>query len=292
MVSFRLSQFRALLLSLLLTDALCHRQLSLPMTMTRQGWAAKLPTIACHPAVQLPSDRWCQALTQSCQYLTTAHTADPAYWPTQQQAISRTLAHASTAAETILAVLPLFLQTLDTPDPWRPWLSFVPTAHRQTVLIFYRAIVITLNSDAQTMGQPLTPLLRMHEVAAEVDPVVAVAIDLAQTAAGDFALTYAQSCQTSASLPGLPLLSGLLSAGWHGEAGLPNWGAVALRSPTLTCRQWLEQRWHLVSAHQVDTWALACCHRWMGRYGELLPDRDKPQSTPMNAMLPVGGCAR
>ncbi|MEM0979032.1 MAG: hypothetical protein AAGH78_02035 [Cyanobacteria bacterium P01_H01_bin.58] len=268
MFSFRRDQFRAMLLSLLITDALCHQQIS---SGTQRFCVDKSSTSHCEAGFHqaLTSDRWSHALTHSLDYLVRTPPATPAFLDKQSQTLKQTCDRVETVAEVVLVILPVFLQSLDNPRIGQRWHNQVPSSWQKATLVYYEWLLALLEPDINHTTKHHRPS-NASDAYSETDAVIANAIRHHRQADGSFPLAVGCSYRFADEQPGLPILSGLLSASQVGSKGIPIAWQQALQNPKPKLKEWLEQRWRISSATIVDTWADALFHHWLGQHQPFL----------------------
>lgn len=265
MFSFRRDQFRAILLSLLITDVLCHRQI--PWSGTQHFHIDESSTVYHEPDLYgaLASDRWSHALTHHLNCLVRTPPAPPAFLETQYQTLKQTCDEVETVAEAILVVLPVLLQALDNMRIEQRWHNQISSNWQQATSVYYELLLALLEPDANPTARHHWPP-NASDSHPKTDATVATAITHYRQANGSFPLAVGCSYHLAGEHPGLPILSGLLSASQVGSKGLPMRWQQALQNPKPRLKEWLEQRWQISSATIVDTWADALWHHWLGRH--------------------------
>ena len=268
MFSFRRSQIRAILRSIVIADALSHQVLPWKTQPTTNYWQSPEGTLTQPLAIAISRDQWCQQITHSMRrHLVDAthhHPATnmPLEAPTEEQG-----EHPGDGVLAILTTLPMFLQSLDARDR-SSWLR-LPTGcqiHQEVVTAFYQGAEALLNSDL-TLAEAAVDITQKASTHQDFAiQVVVLAFEHVLRADGDFSLTIGQSLQSYPPMPGLPILSSLLSACWRGSQGIPVRWHQALIGPTPALESWLQQRWQMSSINVLDEWAEVLTGLWMGRY--------------------------
>lgn len=85
-------------------------------------------------------------------------------------------------------------------------------------------------------------------------------------AQGNFELTIGQSLNQGQLAPSLLIPSGLLSACWRGLPGIPLRWHQALVNPSPELQAWLRRSWRLEDVGLLEIWATNLWHRWLGTY--------------------------
>lgn len=250
MVSFRNNQFRALLWGLLVADAASHGQFAVRgailRTQPQQGGA-------------LESDRWCHQIAEQLSH--------PAVLARSAVDVAARVAAASSLAE-LLALLPQALLAIEALETgWVRTATVVSLDDSSVGMLFYQALMALWNDDlprliaihdrvnaiAQTTNLPLAQMLSL-------------ALQQVFLANWDFNLVLSQSLQTQSPLEGLPVLTGILSAGKVGMAGLPVAKCQALGVPEAVTQAWLQQRWSLTTAWGLESWTQTWWQQWLGSH--------------------------
>lgn len=167
-------------------------------------------------------------------------------------------------AEVILIALPLFLQLLDHTSMNTNWVTQTHPHWRQALSTYYETVLASLATN--TSAQPSRLSKASTDRSGTIDTLVTLAIQHNQQANSNFPLTVGLSYHFADKHPGLPILSGLLSACRVGSKGIPTAWLQALQKPRPDCRQWLERRWQISSATIVDTWANVLFQHWAGKH--------------------------
>ena len=294
-------RFRAILLGILIADALSHRYLSWELRPAElpgkvEDSAPRLSRLA------IESDRWCHHLSftlshlmqEGCKSYTFSHL------PIE---INEGLVDAKTSiVEAILFILPTFLLNIDSLD-FGSLISDcqLTPSHQALSRAFYQWIVIFLNNNdlaSAKLAWETQVLMTNLSSIPEKDSLV-LALDHVLSAEGNFFLSLGQSlcCAShstalnpllteqlssqqsysasgftqlrgtlSSNPAGLPLLTGLLSACCVGCRGIPNRWYQALTNPTASLSYWLQNRWQISGIHIIDDWAEGLWQRWCGKY--------------------------
>ena len=241
MVSFRHDQFQAMLLGLVIADAVSHGQL--PPSFDR-----RLPGVT--PAAPrawrtaLPSDRWCHQLGADLQTLGKGG----------DRPRDGECAQPTTPAD-LLAQLP---QVWLIADGDRAAVEALPESLGAAWQV---SLWAALNQD-QDLMTALHPVLAHRPV--PLAQTLGLALEQVSQAAGNFDLAVGQSLYSAPHHQGLPLLTGVLSAAWVGVAGLPLSDCQRLKQPDASLQAWLQQRWQITSTTTVMTWAQGLWQRWLG----------------------------
>jgi hypothetical protein len=259
MVSFRRDQFRALLVAIVVADAVSQGYLP---------WQpGPLPTEGSSP-IQGPwpgalgSDRGCHLLAGFLNRL--LHQPIGALTVPRQPAMTAQLSSLSTVTA-MLATLPMLLPWLDTPKALsHGYRAANLPADSRALIAFYQCLAAFLNQPPLTRPD-LEGILPSLPTTGEKG-VFALAAATVLSSAGDFELTLGQSLHAPVSSPGLPIVSSLLCAAWGGWQAIPVDRYQVLRSPAPPLRRWLENRWQLTSLKRVDDWAGVLWQQWLGCY--------------------------
>lgn len=283
MFSFRQDQFRAILRSILIADALSHR--SLPACLQPGvDWARTKDTSLRPLPVAITSHRWCRQITHRLRHRTNATYKYHAASMQPERAIVGD--EVPSEVHWILTTLPWFLQRLDN----RALASLVESTeichpHQKNLLAFYQGAEALLNKDvalAKAVWLSTSQLARTYPT--DEPQVITLAFEHVFGADGDFSLTVGQSLKCSSLLNGLPILSSFLSACWIGNQGIPTQWCQALLAPTPSLQDWLQERWQISSISILDEWAEVLTDLWLGRH-PLHPATHKPNALP--AVQPI-----
>lgn len=251
MVSFRNSQFQAILLGMVIADAISHGQLP-------QRWSEASKAVA--PS-RLIDDRGCQAIATQLQQLASAQWILSSQHPialTEQTAIDDDAA----VLARLLAVLPQLLWQLDR----SPTVSALPTA-ADTVgeLSVTTALSACLHDCLRQDISALAALQhRLSNASQTAAHALHQALTMVLTARGDFQLAVGQSLYWPTAIEGLPVLAGILSAGWGDLLSVPCRYQLWLQQPSPALQAWLQHRWHICDSTQLCTWATGLWQHWAG----------------------------
>ncbi len=285
MFSLRRDQFRAILLSILIADALSHRQLPWSLTPFSRWQTYRKGTVASAP-VAVASDHWCQQITTVLRHLTEDH-SQPFRLEFQP---FRMATDQTTATEGIDAILLAFSQ-------WLPSLACINAAvfsermeatlpnaiepnSRTAMEAFYQAAAALLAGDTSVVAA-----IGSEGIHAAPAPESSLELTVVQSckqvclANGDFTLTIAQSLRSSPPLSGLPIFSGVLSACWLGTPGIPTRWSHPLLTPPHPLQRWLQRRWHIEDAIALYQWGARLNDLWLGRPSSschTIPREDHP----------------
>ncbi|MGD1860774.1 MAG: hypothetical protein ACFB0E_12480 [Leptolyngbyaceae cyanobacterium] len=259
MISFRKNQFQAIFTSLVMVDAVCQGRL--PWGSHPANFSDCLHLKA---AADLADNRWCQAIAAQLSPLdSTNQLAD---LPSQPAGLSSGQSIESIAD--LLIHLPQLLSRLDWPsDPL--WGQAGPSQF-ETIPAEITALQNCLQA---CLSQDYAALTACHKQLAHslkleqtlVNMALFQAIELVLAASGDLQLAVGQSLRWSGAISGLPLLTGILSAGWGGLSSLPSPGRLWLEQPPDDLQNWLCQRWHLPQTTTVSAWAVTLWQHWSGQ---------------------------
>ena len=254
MVSFRNSQFQAILMGLVIADAVSHGQM--PWGRSR----AELPSV--QPGLTrwsgpVESVRWCHRIVTQLQSGHAEHPQPGAPELTEPLGVA-----------SLLATLPTRLWQLDQRPQPEALSQPSPSALRDAVLVvFDHSLVAALNHDVLA----LTALIRTVRDAAEaeLDPLsqtLVIGWQHVLATPGNFELAVGQSLYTASPAVGLPVLTGVLSAAWGGENRLPIALRQLLATPPPSLRDWLWQRWQITDAASLRTLAQGLWQQWSGSH--------------------------
>lgn len=246
MVSFRQSQLRAILLGLVIADALSQGQLAWPFEGEQS--LTKLPQRPSAGAIA--DDRWCQEIARQCQTEPATPQGIPAPPTPPDEFVAETA-----GLTPMLIQLPWILAQLDTPLPladavstaWHTCLSACLQRDERSLRALQH------HFDGGTAGLP--PVIQDG---------LSRAIATVLTAEGDFQLAIGQSLYESPAIVGLPVLTGILSAGWGDLPSLPSRYRHWLGQPSAKLQSWLRQRWQMSNGTTLDGWATALWRCWLG----------------------------
>lgn len=267
MVSFRNSQLQAIVIGLVVADALSQGQLPWPSGRSSQPSSASRG----QAAGAIADDRWSQRLSHQFQPGSDAQPS-PATGTSSLPLAPLALA-AAPALPALLAQLPWLLGQLEAP---------LPTADLATT-----TLRDGLNACLQRDATALIQLQRRCEVStAALSPAIAAslsrAIAVVLAAGGDFQLAVGQSLHETPAIVGLPVLTGILSAGWGDLLSLPCGYRQALNQPDPSLQAWLQRRWQITNGAALSAWATDIWRSWLGL------DRRATAPLPM-AVIPLAG---
>ncbi|MEL6382145.1 MAG: hypothetical protein AAFQ89_06680 [Cyanobacteria bacterium J06626_18] len=270
MFSLRRDQFRAILFGILIADALSHQHLSgsLVPLFYRQTSGDELPILT---PVAIASNHWCQQITTVLQDLTCnrlqPHSIELLTSNTAGQTASMS------GVDTLLLTFPWLIQGLACLDAIASdelmeaiLPAAIAPASRTAMRAFYRAAAALLKGDESAMDaiwQAETDATNFATTS--LGQAVARSCEQVCLADGDFAITMAQSLKASPLIPGLPILSGFLSACWVGGQGIPTRWLQALLIPSPMLQQWLKHRWYIDNAVSLYKWGACLNDLWLGR---------------------------
>lgn len=253
MVSFRDRQFQAVLLGLMMADALSWGQLP---SMHQPRQTASAPPHPIEGAV-IDSSGWCHQVVTKLRHPESLGAGG---------AIALEPLYTADSVESLLSMLPEVLLSVDRggsglDDRHRIWSRQSDAA----AILFYQSLIASFNEDFITL-QALSA--RSGAIAARTQQPLAQAVNLAleqnSLARGDFALSVGQSLFSSLPISGLPLLAGTLSASRVGVSGLPLSYQHALAAPTTTLQEWLHHRWQISAIAEITQWTQGLWQQWLG----------------------------
>ncbi|RZM77171.1 hypothetical protein [Leptolyngbya iicbica] len=251
MVSFRNSQFQAILVGMVMADAISQGQL--PWGTVGEGAGAAAQRWSEGAIAQAD---WCHAIAATL----TRSTPSPI---SEAGAIG---AEPETVVD-LLADLPRLLSMLDRP----PSRTACGDASQTTLsALFYDCLQASLRQDVVALGA-LRQQISPDSLGAKPSPPMAAlrgALELLLTAQGDFQLAVGQGLQSPTAPSGSVLLTAILSAGWGDLPSLPIRHRHWLQQPSPFLQNWLQQRWQIATATQLALWAETLWQRWSGQYGE------------------------
>ncbi|MBE7380359.1 MAG: hypothetical protein F6J95_002975 [Leptolyngbya sp. SIO1E4] len=281
MFSFRRDQFRAIFLGVLIADALSYRRLPWGVPASFEG-GQRAETMATPFSSAIASDRWCREMIRSlCLPLEKGPLRQDIPLESGPTAGEKT-DPGSQGIEAMLATLPLFLQELDPPDSTFPsWVNPNSQTSPAAVLTFHQGMAALLNANIALARKAWIEIAQMGSSSQNPEAgLISLAFEQVFLADGDFGLTLGQSLHSPSELPGLPILSGILSACWVGSRGIPVRWYQALITPPATLQAWLQQRWQIPSIQRIETGTEGLWHRWLGSDAS-------PSRTRKNTAYPV-----
>lgn len=243
MVSFRNSQLQAIVVGLVVADALSQGQLPWPSERFSQPALASMGPAA----GAIADDRWSQRLSAQFQQGIAADR------PPGLTAPGEDLPDA--ALPSLLTQLPPLLRQLDSP---------LPPADLATATL-QGGLRACLRRDAVTLVRLQQ---RCHPSAAALAPPLATgmsrAIAAVLAARGDFQLAIGLSLYEAPAIVGLPVLTGILSAGWGDLLSVPSRYRHRLHQPDPGLQAWLSRRWQLTDDTMLAAWATDIWRDWLG----------------------------
>lgn len=254
MVSFRNTQFQAILNGVVIADAVSHGQLS-QYVSTGFGFCQDTVSNTANMRMAITSDRWCHhiaAQLSSSSEIEKSPCSVPAVTPAP-----------------MLPANPIESALLRLPDIWmelEQTLMQLPSEEDMSPRsMLYLTMTALLNQNFP-MALRVRRSSQSHKTSAAdtFSEAFAIAFDLVFFAEGDFCLSVARSLHADAPLPGIPVLTGLLSACWVGLTGLPLSGQLALTAPTPSLKEWLCDRWCFTDANPLNLWAMELWRQWAG----------------------------
>jgi hypothetical protein len=260
MVSFRNSQFQAILVGMVIADAVSQGQLP----WGTRG-AAALPLGSGSAMAQAD---WCQAIAA-------AFTAPAPNQMSEGPAITAD-------PPTIAALLTDLPQRLSTLDQLSPPLDPGDAPQATISAIFYACLQASLRQDTATLYAFGQQLVTAPSGAQQPSPATELraALETLLTAQGDFQLAVGQSLQASPPSPGSVILTAILSAAWGDLPSLPMRYRHWLQQPSPPLQGWLQRRWHLSTGSQLALWSETLWQRWSGQYS------GHPERSPLVAIQP------
>ncbi|MEO0984654.1 MAG: hypothetical protein AAFY20_03790 [Cyanobacteria bacterium J06639_14] len=271
MFSLQPDRFRAILLGILIADALSH-----------QCWHGETPSVRGQPATSaaipaplpmaIKDPHWCQHVTQSLSHQVNEwrnYETDIKYQFEQNADKQWDSCDEVTA---ILATIPLFLQGIAHLEP----ASLMELLQRATVkqplvAMFYSTAMALLDTHrVATSGARFAKTPRMPIAQGSASPIITLAYEYVFAANGDFSLAVGQGLQAASQMAGLPILTGFLSTCWVGPQGLPTRWYQALLTPTPTLQHWLQRRWQIDSVDSLHEWGKMLESLWLGQYSSAL----------------------
>jgi len=264
MLASRRDRLQAILLGLIMADAVDHRQLAWPLPLaTPQNIANAAPETSLTPAISTDA---CRCLSQILS-LGVEHPSGPVPAPPAPADLS--------LVEALMVGLPWLLPISDrltgTDVATIPGLQSAEPAEQAEILRMSQAFARLMEADwagaiALFPHQP-------GDSAMSAVTVFAPAWEAVELARGDFLLAVGQGLHTASPMAGLPLVCALLSAAWGGYRGLPSRVVQQLMTPSPALQDWLTDRWQIANAQCVEAWAHWLWQRWMGQYA---PFRHSP----------------
>lgn len=253
MVSFRNTQFQAILTGIVIADAVSHGRLCQQVS-TGFGYCHKAVSSTTRLDGGIASDRWCHhTVNQLKSSSTLALTAI-----SPQREARPSLPLSKNPIESALFKLPSFLEQLDQAPIVLP-----NTDATCPESLLYSAMAALLDQDIQ-MTQQIYRGLIARSTSEAFSRALAIALDSVFQANGDFSLSVGQSLHVDLPMPGLPILTALLSTSWTGSLSLPLPAQWALDAPPPLLQAWLTERWSLSTTRQLETWAATLWRKWAG----------------------------
>ncbi len=260
MVSFRRDQLRAILLGVMLADAVTQGQV--PLTAIAQPLALS-GFKGCPLPGNIPGDRWCHFITQGMAQFPRSPLAvppSPPFRPLLKGELEP--GEEANGMAPLLATLPFGLPWLADSNFALLWAGIPALAHQVDRLMpVYGALAACLRGDQAALRE-IAATTATPELSAAIAPVL--------RAKGDFYLTLGLSTQPG-QMAGVPLLSGLFSGAWVGSQGLPAAWLAVLSTPESPGQHWLQARWQIPDLSRVETWTSHLWNQWIGRYDALAP---------------------
>lgn len=264
MVSFRNNQFQAVLVGMIIADAVSCGQL--PWPLNDRGGPVQGDRFSDVPAgVALTSDRWCHHLVQQFEQIAKGDLV-----AIRNQSHPKTVSTLTTTAqlEALLMGLPAVLIHSDLGAAAcgkTVAMTQIDDDSQRFGIEFYQCLLAGLNNDRAAI-MDLRDRLNCRAISASerLTHVVSTAVEQVVQAEGDFCLAVGQSLYTAPPLPGLPVFTGILSAGWVGIRGLPISAFQALQMPEGFLQQWLRRRWPGATAPEITAWANGLWRQWSG----------------------------
>lgn len=275
MVSFQNSQLQAMVLGLVIADAVSQGQL--PGAPVGQLAVPREP--GRWSTVAIADDGWSHALATQFHQLSHSDTMGSQSGLSIDQEPKAITADPVTVAD-VLIYLPQCLEQLDL-----SWVPPVPDTDPATVgtarilAAFYDCLQACLRQDVTALCR-LQNQLQPGPPAPSSQAGLYQAIECVLTAQGDFQLAVGQSLQSPNTIVGAPVLVGMLSASWGGLPSLPSGYRHWLHEPSPELQLWLQRRWQISHGNALNIWAESLWQRWSGRY------RVEPERARTIAVLP------
>ncbi|MDB9528066.1 hypothetical protein PN498_18875 [Oscillatoria sp. CS-180] len=258
MVSFRSSQFRALLAGLIIADAMSHQQLRCLVPLFEEQ-SIDLGSSSMSSNTAIVSDRWCHRIVDQLSSFSSANT-NKLISPVECQTLQQ-LPPTDNPLESLLIGIPKVLAEL---DPTMT-LAHHDSAEGAIALAFYQGMMALLDRDLKRVEQLEASITTTATTTTEpLTQMVALAFEHVLSADGDFILSVRQSLYSASPLPGLPILAGILSSCWTGLSGLPLAAYAELYVTSSSLRGWLQPRWRLTEAATLEAWATGLWQQWSG----------------------------
>ena len=270
MVSFRNSQLQAMIVGLVIADAVSQGQLS----WASPGQLAVQPEAGHWATVAIADDGWSQTIANQLNQLSQADiiaTQSTLMVADESDSNSSDL---STVSD-LLVYLPRLLERLDVLS----LISAIPHAESERARIawslaaFYDCLRACLRQDIVALDN-LQHQLQLAPSVSLSQAGLCQAIKFVLAAQGDFQLAVGQSLQAPNTVVGVPILVGMLSAGWGALPSLPTRYRHELNQPSPTLQVWLQHRWQITSGQALDLWTASLWQRWSGQY-RLTPGRSQ-----------------
>lgn len=251
-----------MLYGMVMADAITHGQLPVPRPGYSVGESAISGSFPSAAAIQ--EDDWCRAITHRLRSLPDAHPLHPST-TSPQEIVSSPQGAILSSLRARLANLPDLLLQMDQPgqispydqfsrgeellsDPWQQ--SLFAVCQQATSSLLYLQRTITLRRNEPGFCGP--------------GDCLSIAIDCVLSARGDFVIAVGQGLHRYPDQVGLPVVTGILSAGWGGYQSLPLSLKHALRAPTPTLENWLRSRWHITGDQDIEDWGRSLWLNWSG----------------------------
>ena len=261
MVSFRNSQFQAIIWGLVIADTLSHGQ---------SPWALLGPTVACPSSIDksvgaITDDRWSHAIATQCTLLSeTNQSFSPQSWPVLDDGTEPT-STVPASVPNLLVTLPRLLAQLDQCLVPPVGGAVTEGVEASIVTAFRKVLKVCLRQDKvalRDLQQPLQPA--PPETLLPSQTALCQAIEVVLAAQGDFQLVVGQSLQSSATALGVPVLAGVLSASWGDLPSLPTHYRHWLYQPPPDLQVWLQRRWQITTGTELDAWSASLWRHWTG----------------------------
>jgi hypothetical protein len=258
MVSFRNSQFQAILVGMVIADAVSQGQLPWQLD------GAPVATANGHTRGAIATDDWSHQLAAE---LTPPQPALNAVGLAPRLNHIGAITAESPTVVALLICLPHLLRNLDQSDGQSgPRENDAQTRQAGTSIIFYHCLQASLRQDAAALyalRQQLDPGSSTTLPPSQIG--LGIAIDTLLTAPGDFQLAVGQNLQSLTAPAGSVILTAILSAAWGDLPSVPVHYRHWLQQPYPRLQAWLQRRWHIPTGVTLMLWAEHLDRQWAGQ---------------------------
>ena len=262
MVSFRNSQFQAILVGMMIADAVSQGQL--PWHTCTQATTAALEDAS---AGRMANDDWCHAIAAALDP-SSSHQVSLTAAPLQSCDWTEEFTSDLSTTNALLAHLPQVLSHLDRYPPQLATQQYPATTDPVAItVIFYACLQASFRQDTATLSAWRQQLQLESTTAQQSSHVeLSVAIEALLAAHGDYQLAVGQCLQLSATAPGSVILTAILSASWGDLPSVPMRYRHWLQQPPPALQEWLQRRWHIATSDCLMRWAETLWQQWSGQH--------------------------